>query len=149
MTRYTVNLSRARTYSRRKRAQKAMSILREQLETNEGEKVSISPEVNRKIWERGAEKPPSSIEVEVTESAGEKVAVLPESGTETTETEETSESETSDTAEIDYEDLVSGTVSETKDAIKELDGPDYSAALEAEEANKDRKTLKEWLENQQ
>ncbi len=189
MSRYTVNLSRARTYSRRKRAQKAMSILREQLEKREGKKVSISPEVNRKIWERGAEKPPASIEVEITETAGEPVAVLPGSEPEVeeepeeaeepteeveeTESEETPEEDTEeeseepeeaeeaeeeaveeepgedDEPEVDYSEIVSGTISDAKEQLQELEDPDYGAALEAEKSNKDRKTLKEWLENRE
>ncbi|MFB6208378.1 MAG: hypothetical protein ABEJ69_03440 [Candidatus Nanohaloarchaea archaeon] len=58
------------------------------------------------------------------------------------------EDEPEDTASsAEYDDLVSGTITEAKDALKEMDSPDYKAALKAEKANKDRKTLKEWLEN--
>lgn len=60
------------------------------------------------------------------------------------ETEDTEES----TADVDYDDVVSGTISEAKDQIKEIDSPDYDALIEAEKSNKDRKTLKEYLENQ-
>ncbi|MFB6203888.1 MAG: hypothetical protein ABEK01_05350 [Candidatus Nanohaloarchaea archaeon] len=48
----------------------------------------------------------------------------------------------------EYRDVVSGTITEAKDQLGEMDEPDYRAALEAEKENKDRKTLKEWLENQ-
>ncbi len=51
-------------------------------------------------------------------------------------------------AENDYEEILSGTVQEAKDAIGELDDPDYSELLSLEEEGKDRKTLKEWLESQ-
>ncbi|MFB6265817.1 MAG: 50S ribosomal protein L31e [Candidatus Nanohaloarchaea archaeon] len=67
MSRYTVNLTRARSFSRRKRASKAMSILREKLEKQEGEEVSISPEINNRLWENGVENPPGRLEVEVVE----------------------------------------------------------------------------------
>lgn len=162
MARYTVNLSRAKNYSRKRRAQKAMVILREELEDRQGGEVLISPEVNKKIWERGAENPPSKIEVEVKESAGETVAVLP--GTEVEDAEEkeqeVSEEETGEEdsageegeeeageSGVDYEEIVSGTVSEAKEAVKQLDDPDYDRLLELEREGKDRKTLKEWLEN--
>ncbi|PSH01588.1 MAG: hypothetical protein BRC27_01675 [Nanohaloarchaea archaeon SW_10_44_10] len=48
----------------------------------------------------------------------------------------------------EYEDIVSGTITEAKDALGDMEEPDYEAALQAEKDNKDRKTLKEWLESQ-
>ncbi|MFB6190529.1 MAG: hypothetical protein ABEJ91_03065 [Candidatus Nanohaloarchaea archaeon] len=158
MSRYTINLGRARSFSRRKRASKAMKILQEQLEKREGAEVSISPEVNSAIWKNGMEKPPAKIEVEVVETDDfELRAVLP--GEEVDEPEPEPEPEPEEEAEeeeeaedsgegADYDEIVSGTVSEAKEAVKGLDDPDYGAVLEAEEANKDRKTLKEWLESQ-
>lgn len=156
MARYTINLGRARSFSRRKRASKAMKILREQLENREGEDVSISPEVNSEIWKNGMERPPAKIEVEVVETSTGLTAVLPDGKVEEPEPEpepepeeetEEEEEEPADEEGADYEDIVSGTVSEAKDAVQELDDPDYQAILEAEESNKDRKTLKEWLES--
>lgn len=148
---HTVNLSRARAFSRRNRAKKAMSILREKLEELEGEEVSISPEVNARIWEKGAEKPPARLEVDVVDTSSGLQAVLageePEETEDTGEVEETEEpEETGETGE-DYEEVVSGTVGEAKEAVQEMDDPDYEAILEAESDNKDRKTLKEWLES--
>jgi len=49
----------------------------------------------------------------------------------------------------DLEEIVSGTISDAKDMIKEMEEPDYEALLEAEEENKDRKTFKDWIETQQ
>ena len=60
--------------------------------------------------------------------------------------EEESEAVAESTEE--YEEIVSGTITEAKDALGDMEEPDYEAALTAEEANKDRKTLKEWLEGQ-
>ncbi|MFB6143793.1 MAG: hypothetical protein ABEJ98_00640 [Candidatus Nanohaloarchaea archaeon] len=60
--------------------------------------------------------------------------------------EEDSEAVTETTEE--YEEIVSGTITDAKDALKDMEEPDYEAALEAEKANKDRKTLREWLESQ-
>ncbi len=48
----------------------------------------------------------------------------------------------------EYAEIVSGTITEAKDALNDMEEPDFEAALEAEKNNKDRKTLKEWLENQ-
>ncbi len=64
--------------------------------------------------------------------------------------EETSEEETAedeDASGTDYDDIVDNTISDAKEQLQELEEPDYQAALEAEENNKDRKTFKEWLEN--
>jgi small subunit ribosomal protein S3 len=51
--------------------------------------------------------------------------------------------------EEEIEEIVSGTISDAKDAINDLDNPDYEAILQAEEQDKDRKTFKDWLETQQ
>jgi len=64
-----------------------------------------------------------------------------EEPTEETETEETESTETN------YEEIVSENIGDVKDALKDLDEPDYEAALEAEKAGKNRKTLVEYLEN--
>lgn len=146
---------------RNKRAKKAMSILKEELENREGD-ISISGELNQEIWSRGASKPPAKIQVEVVETGDGKRAVMPgeeyeeepepepEPEEETEEEEETGEeTEEAEETEVDYDEIVSGTVQESKDAIKELEDPDYQAALEAEKAGKDRKTLKSWLEGKQ
>lgn len=45
----------------------------------------------------------------------------------------------------DYDELLSGTVEEVKDTVREMDNPDYRAILEAEKQSKDRKTVKEFL----
>lgn len=49
-------------------------------------------------------------------------------------------------AAIDYDEVVSGTIGDAKEALEDVENPDYEAALEAEKSGKDRKTLKEWLE---
>lgn len=48
----------------------------------------------------------------------------------------------------DYEDILEGTVDEAKNTIRELEEPDYEELLEAEIEGKNRKTLREWLENE-
>ena len=65
------------------------------------------------------------------------------------EPEEETEAEEESAAEADYSEIVSGTISDAKDELQELDNPDWEAALEAEKEGKDRKTFKQWLENRE
>lgn len=57
---------------------------------------------------------------------------------------------TSDEVEVteEYDDIVSGTITDAKDAISELEDPDYEALVQAEQENKNRTTLIDWLEGQ-
>lgn len=48
----------------------------------------------------------------------------------------------------EYEEIVSGTITDAKNELNEMEEPDYKAALEAEKGNKNRTTLIDWLENQ-
>jgi ribosomal protein S24E len=48
----------------------------------------------------------------------------------------------------EYEEIVSGTITEAKSQLNEMEEPDYKAALEAEKDNKNRTTLTDWLQNQ-
>ena len=50
------------------------------------------------------------------------------------------------TDESDYEELVDKTISEIKEELESSDKYDLKKVLEAEKSNKDRKTLKSWLE---
>ncbi|WEL19721.1 hypothetical protein [Candidatus Nanohalococcus occultus] len=50
------------------------------------------------------------------------------------------------TQKMNYDDVLSGTVQEVKDAVREMADPDYRAILEAEKRGKDRKTVREFLE---
>lgn len=155
MTLYTINLSRARTVGRNKRAKKASSILREELERHEGEEISISNEVNQKIWSRGASKPPRKVDIEVVEAEDGLWAVLSDkaqdsSGTSEDESEEVSEdTEEGEYTESDYEEALDGTVSEAQEAIEDFEDPDYDKLIQLEEEGKDRKTLLDFLESQQ
>lgn len=51
-----------------------------------------------------------------------------------------------DRSTMNYNEVLSGTVQEVKDAVREMANPDYEAILEAEKRGKDRKTVKEFLE---
>lgn len=48
----------------------------------------------------------------------------------------------------EYEEIVSGTITEAKNQLNEMEDPDFNAALEAEKENKNRTTLTDWLQNQ-
>lgn len=65
------------------------------------------------------------------------------------EAEEETDVEEDDVSEedIDYEEIVSGTISDAKDALNDLDNVDWDAALEAEKDNKNRTTFIDWLES--
>lgn len=78
-----------------------------------------------------------------TGAEAEKEEEPEEAGKEEEEAEEEVEEEEE---EIDYESLSDETISDIKDKAKELE-LDYQKLLEAEKENKDRKTLKQWLEN--
>jgi small subunit ribosomal protein S3 len=79
---------------------------------------------------------------ETTEEVDESKAdeELPEENT-----EESEESETTD-SDADYESIVSGTISDAKEDLEDLSNPDWEAALEAEENDKNRTTFIDWLE---
>ncbi|MFB6207771.1 MAG: hypothetical protein ABEJ69_00315, partial [Candidatus Nanohaloarchaea archaeon] len=50
-------------------------------------------------------------------------------------------------SENDPEDIVSGTVDEVKDRIRDMEDPDYEVILDAERDGKDRKTVVEFIES--
>jgi large subunit ribosomal protein L24 len=79
----------------------------------------------------------------------EEIEEAIEEAQEETEEDEGEEQEAeTEEASADYEKIVSGTISDAKDQIEELENPDFDALIEAEESNKDRKTFKEYLESQ-
>ena len=137
--RKTVNLSRVKVAPRQKRAKKAVSILRESF----SEEVKISRELNEEIWSKGMQNPPGKVTVEKEEG----VLYPRERASKTTTSDETEEQKTTG-EDPEYEEIVSGTIDEAKEKAEELEDPDYEALIEAEASNKDRKTLKEWFEEQ-
>ncbi|MEF8880421.1 MAG: hypothetical protein V5A72_01150 [Candidatus Nanohaloarchaea archaeon] len=134
----TVNLSKVKVSPRQKRAKKAVSLLRETF----SDEVKISSELNEKIWSKGMQNPPTKITVENKDGV-----LYPRDISKDTTQEEEGES-SSDSDSTDYEDVVSGTIDEAKEKTGELDRPDFEALIDAEASNKDRKTLKEWFEEQ-
>ncbi|MFB6209380.1 MAG: hypothetical protein ABEJ56_04575 [Candidatus Nanohaloarchaea archaeon] len=63
------------------------------------------------------------------------------------EEEENVEEERETEAETDYQEVVSGTISDAKDELEAMETPDFEAALEAERDNKNRTTFVDWLES--
>lgn len=68
---------------------------------------------------------------------------------ETPEEEQGLDDESATEVSEEYEEIVSGTITDAKDAINEMEDPDYESAIKAEKENKNRSTLVEWLESQQ
>ena len=103
----------------------------------------------REVFENEDRPEPSEEDEEAAEEADESEDT--EEETEIEEQEETSEEEETDddsaSDDADYDEIVSGTIGDAKDAISELENPDYDALLEAEKDNKARTTFIDWLEN--
>jgi len=93
----------------------------------------ITQDEIREVFENQPEKE----EKEEDESKTDEEASEPDS--------EEADEEEGDEAEM--EEIVSGTISDVKDALEEMEEPDYQAALKAEKNQKNRKTLTNWLEN--
>jgi large subunit ribosomal protein L24 len=75
----------------------------------------------------------------------EDVSTEEEEDEETSEAEE--EAEEAETEGTNYDDLVEENIGDVKNALSEMDDPDYKAVLEAEKSNKNRTTLVDWLES--
>ena len=73
---YTVPLSRAWLSPRRKRAPRAVRILRSFIERHmKPESIIITNEVNERIWSRGIEKPPRKIRVRAVKDRDGRVTI--------------------------------------------------------------------------
>jgi len=48
----------------------------------------------------------------------------------------------------EHRNIVSGTITDAKDEIGDIDSPDYSALIQAEKEDKNRTTFIDWLETQ-
>ena len=113
----------------------AISDAAEELEIDMEE---ISVEEVRDVFENMDEEPEDTEETE-EESDGESKQ------DEQAPEEDAEQSEEGD-SEAQYDEIVSGTISDAKDALEELEDPDYEAALQAEKDNKNRTTFVDWLE---
>lgn len=73
---YNIPIAKARRGPRKKWAKKSIRYLREYLDRHfKPESLIISPEVNEKIWERGAQKPPRKLKVRATKNIDGLVVV--------------------------------------------------------------------------
>lgn len=73
---YTIPLSKAWISPRKKRAPRAMRILRSFIMRHmKPDSISISGEVNQQIWRRGIEKPPRKIRIRAAKDQDGKVSV--------------------------------------------------------------------------
>jgi large subunit ribosomal protein L31e len=73
---YIIPLAKARYGPRNKRAKKSIRYLREYMNRHfKPEALVISQEVNEKIWERGAQKPPRKLKVRATKNIDGLVVV--------------------------------------------------------------------------
>ncbi len=71
---YTIPLRDALKSKRHQRAAKAVKIVKEHLKDHlDVAEVDINPDLNEKIWRRGAEKPPSRIRVRAIKHSPELV----------------------------------------------------------------------------
>jgi small subunit ribosomal protein S3 len=104
-------------------------------------------EIEEEVEEAIEEETGEELEEDLEELEDEAEEVAEEAAEEADEEAEEVEEEMEEKAE-EIEEIVSGTISDAKDAIAELDSPDFDALLKAEEEDKDRKTFKEWLERQ-
>ena len=119
----------------------------EEMETSD-----ISKEEVRNAFEARDEEAEEITEPETASEEEEEESTESETGSEETEeaeSEESADEQEETDSDVDYDDIVSGTISDAKDQISELEGPDYEALLEAEKANKNRTTFIDWLEGQQ
>ncbi len=98
----------------------------------------ISTDEIRDAFEEADEEPEEESDAEESEDSEEV--------DDASEDEEEGVEETESSDEADYEEIVSGTISDAKEALNNLEDPDFEAALEAEESDKNRTTFTDWLE---
>lgn len=100
-----------------------------------------------KQMQGGGATPEEETDIEEIEEETEEDS---EESSETTSSEEEDgeESPVEEMEEDLAEDIVSGTISDAKEAVEELENPDFDELIEAEKSGKDRKTMIEYLENQ-
>ena len=73
---YVIPLGKTRVTSRKKRAPRAIRLIREFARRHmKAEEVKIAPELNEYIWSRGIEKPPRRVKVRMEKYEGGLVKV--------------------------------------------------------------------------
>lgn len=136
-------LSRRTAASREKAAEGAPE------EEGEEEAEGEVPEEEAEEAEEGPEEEAKEAEEEPEEEEPEEEELEKEEEEEKAESEkeeEVEEEPEEEAEEIDYGSLADQNISDIKEKAEELE-LDYQKLLDAEKDNKDRKTLKEWLES--
>ena len=123
-----------------------------QVDEEEVEEVLSQEEENEMMQQMqgGGQQPDMSdmdIDEEDMEEIKEKAKEAQEDESEA-EVEEESSQEAEETGSASYDEVVSGTMDEAKEKVSQMENPDFDALIEAEESNKNRKTMIEYLENQ-
>lgn len=104
-----------------------------------------SGEIERAMDDLNEATQTSDIEVDEVRDAFESAE--PESeGEDQGESEQSSKESTGET-EMNYDDVVSGTIDDAKHEIEQAENPDYGKVLEAEKENKNRTTFVNWIES--
>ncbi len=117
--------------------------IEEAMEDLELDTADITIDEVRDAFERKESGEPLTDDAEGEEK--EEAEETEETGEDEEDAGEAEESEDSST-ELDYEEIVSGTISDAKDRLEEVENPDWEAALGAEKDNKNRTTFIDWLE---
>jgi small subunit ribosomal protein S3 len=127
--------------------ERAIEELEEEVKTDDIERDEVRDVFENE--ERPEDREDDTEEADESEDSEEvEEEVEDESETEEQEADEEDEvEEETSSEEVDYDEIVDGTISDAKDQIGDLKNPDYEALLEAEEGNKARTTFIDWLEN--
>ena len=75
----TIPLRDVRKVATQKRADRAMTIIRDHLSQHfnvEGEEVRLDPSINEKVWERGRQNPPSKLRVRAARFVEDDEAIV-------------------------------------------------------------------------
>jgi len=123
--------------------ERAIEELEEEVKTDDIERDEV-----RDVFENEERPEEREEDTEETDESEDSEESEEESETEEQEADEEDEvEEETASEEVDYDEIVDGTISDAKEQIEELENPDYEALLEAEEDNKARTTFIDWLEN--
>lgn len=122
--------------------ERAIEHLEEEVKTDDIERDEV-----RDVFENEDRPEESEEDEEVEETDDSSEEDVEETETEESEDEEVESEDETVSDDVDYDEIVDGTIGDAKDQIKELENPDYESLLEAEKDNKARTTFIDWLEN--
>lgn len=113
-----------------------------QVDEEEVEEVLSQEEENEMMQQMQGGQGPDMSDMDIDEEDMEEIK---EKAKEAQDEDDSSQEET-ESASLD--EVVSGTMDEVKEQVSQMESPDFDALIEAEESNKGRKTMIEYLENQ-